>query len=256
MGSRVEPAFARSGSYTPGMVQTADVLREVLKTPHWSSEIPLDTPHPRPDALTETGYVVLRDLDPPIGEPEYLGLEYMDWKSGGDTNFAPIATADGELDCRGFWKPGEERPDRDGHWTVNAARCPTIVAQVDAVGADFGRVRVIRLEPQSYEAALRHIHRDDNNRFNPDGDGWVVRSWIELTDNPDSFMVLMDQGPDGLPDPSTEVHVPLHRGSRFVVDTQRLWHVVAHPGAQTRYALISSFTTSANLDAWIAAERA
>jgi hypothetical protein len=238
------------------MVQTADVLREVLKTPHWSSEIPLDTPHPRPGALAEKGYVVLRDLDPPIDEHEYLGLEYMDWKSGGDTNFAPIATADGELDCRGFWKPGEERPDRGGRWTVNAARCPAIVAQVEAVDADFGRVRVIRLEPQSYEAALRHIHRDDNNRFNPDGDGWVVRSWIELTDNPDGFMVLMEQGPDGLPDPSTEVHVPLHRGSRFVVDTQRLWHVVAHPGAQTRYALISSFTTSPNLDAWIAAERA
>ena len=196
---------------------------------------------------------MLRDLDPPIDESEYLDLEYMDWKSGGDTNFAPIATADGELDCRGFWKPGDERPDRDGRWTVNAARCPSIVRQVETVGADFGRVRVIRLEPQSYEDALRHIHRDDNNRFNPDDKGWVVRTWLELTDNPDSFMVLMEQGDDGLPDPSTEVHVPLHRGSRFVVDTQRLWHVVAHPGAQTRYALISSFTAGPALDAWIAA---
>jgi hypothetical protein len=238
------------------MAPTAEMLREVLKTPHWSSTIPLDTPHPRLGALAERGYIVLRDLDPPIDEQEYLGLEYMDWKSGGDTNFAPIATADGELDCQGFWKQGDERPDRGGRWTVNAARCPGIVAQVDAVDADFGRVRVIRLEPQTYEDALRHIHRDDNNRFNPEQEGWVVRSWTELTDNPDSFMVLMEQGPDGLPDASTEVHVPLHRGSRFVVDTQRLWHVVAHPGAQTRYALISSFTTGPNLDAWITAERA
>ena len=100
----------------------------------------------------------------------------------------------------------------------------------ESVGADFGRVRVIKLEPQPYDEALRQIHRDDNNRFNPDTDGWVVRSWIELTDNPDSFMVLMEQGADGLPDPSTEVRVPLHRGSRFVVDTQRLWHVVCHTG--------------------------
>jgi hypothetical protein len=237
------------------MVQTADVLREVLKTPHWSSEILLDTPHARPDALAEHGFLILRDLDPPIDVTEYLGLEYMDWKSGGDTNFAPIATADGELDCRGFWKPGDERPDRGGRWTVNAARCPQIVAQVEGVNADFGRVRVIRLEPQGYEESLRHIHRDDNNRFNPDGDGWVVRSWLELTDNPDSFMVLMEQGPDGLPDPGTEARVPLHRGSRFVVDTQRLWHVVCHPGNETRYALISSFTSGPNLDAWIAAER-
>jgi hypothetical protein len=235
-------------------VTAADVLR-ALPTPHWSTDIPLHTPHPRPAALAESGVVMLRDLEPPIGESEYLDLEYMDWKSGGDTNFAPIATADGELDCRGFWKPGDERPDRGGRWTVNAARCPSIVRQVAAVGADFGRVRVIRLEPQGYEAALRHIHRDDNNRFNPDEQGWVVRTWLELTDNPDSFMVLMEQGPDGLPDPSTEIRVSLQRGARFVVDTQRLWHVVAHPGTSTRYALISSFTASPNLDAWIAAER-
>ncbi|HEV2310171.1 MAG TPA: hypothetical protein VGU73_06575 [Acidimicrobiia bacterium] len=234
---------------------TAEVLRATLPTPHWSTDIPLRTPHPRPAALDDKGVVVLRDLVPPIEESEYLGLEYMDWKSGGDTNFAPVATADGELDCRGFWKPGDERPDRGGRWTVNAARCPSIVRQVEAAGADFGRVRVIRLEPQGYEAALRHIHRDDNNRFNPDDEGWVVRTWLELTDNPDSFMVLMEQGPDGLPDPSTEIRVSLQRGSRFVVDTQRLWHVVAHPGASTRYALISSFTASPNLDAWIAAER-
>jgi peptidoglycan hydrolase-like protein with peptidoglycan-binding domain len=237
------------------MVQTDAILRETLKTPHWSTDIPLDTPHPRPAALAATGYVVLADLEPPIPEAEYLDLEYMDWKSGGDTNFAPIATADGELDCRGFWKPGDERADRGGRWTVNAQHCPSIVSAVQAVDADFGRVRVIKLEPQTYEDALRHIHRDDNNRFNPDGDGWVVRSWIELTDNPESFMVLMEQGPDGLPDPSTEAHVPLHRGSRFVVDTQRLWHVVAHPGTQTRYALISSFTAGPALDAWIAAGR-
>ncbi len=176
-----------------------------LTAPHWSSDIPLDTPHPRVSALDEHGYVVLRDADP-IPESEYLELEYMDWKSGGDTNFAPVATADGELDCRGFWKPGEERPDKGGRFTSNAEHCPRIVAEVESVGADFGRVRVIKLEPQGYDDALRQIHRDDNNRFNPDADGWVVRSWIELTDNPDSFMILMEQGPDGLPDPD-------HRGA-------------------------------------------
>ena len=89
---------------------------------------------------------------------------------------------------------------------------------------------MIKLEPQSRDEAIRSIHRDDNNRFNPDDEGWVVRSWLELTDNPDSYMLLMDSGPDGLPDPATEVRLPLHRGARFVVDTQRLWHVVVHPG--------------------------
>jgi len=72
-------------------------------------------------------------------------------------------------------------------------------------------VRVIKLEPQNRETAIRSIHRDDNNRFNPDDEGWVVRSWVELTDNPDSYMLLMDNGPDGLPDPSTEQRVPLLR---------------------------------------------
>ena len=107
----------------------------------------------------------------------------------------------------------------------------------------------IKLEPQSYDDALRQIHRDDNNRFNPDDEGWVVRSWIELTDFPDSFMILMEQGPDGLPDPATEVRLPLHRGARFVLDTQRLWHVVCHPGDAPRYALIASFESGPALDA-------
>lgn len=224
-----------------------------LTTPHWSSEIPLETPHPRIDALDAHGFVRLADVADPTPESEYLALEYMDWKSGGDTNFAPVATADGELDCRGFWKPGDERPDKGGKITSNGALCPSVVRYVEAVGADFGRVRVIKLEPQDRETSLRQIHRDDNNRFNADDEGWVVRTWLELTDNPDSYMILMEQGEDGLPDPSTEVQVPLHRGSQFLVDTQRLWHVVCHTGDAPRYALISSFESGPALERWVTA---
>ncbi|MDQ1521829.1 MAG: hypothetical protein QOI55_2902, partial [Actinomycetota bacterium] len=179
-----------------------------LRDDHWSLQIPLDTPHPRLDVLAARGFVRLPDLPFVVPEHEYLSLEYMDWKSGGDTNFAPIATATGDLDCRGFWQEGDERPDKNARFTSNALHCPTIRDYVDAVGANFGRVRTIKLEPQDYETALRQIHRDDNNRFNPPGDAWVVRSWLELTDCPDSFMVLMESGPDGFPDRSTEVHVP------------------------------------------------
>ena len=95
---------------------------------HWSVEIPRDTPHPRLDVMGPHGMVRLRDLAEPIPDHEYLDLEYMDWKSGGDTNFAPIATADGELDCRGFWNQGDERPDKGARFTSNAERCPTIKA--------------------------------------------------------------------------------------------------------------------------------
>jgi hypothetical protein len=233
------------------MVQVADVLR----TPHWSSDIPLRTPHTRLPTLEADGYVILSDLAEPVVEAEYLDLVYMDWKSGGETNFAPIATADGQLDCQGFWKPGAERADKGGILTENAPRCPTLVQQVEEVGADFGRVRVIKLEPQSYDEALRHIHRDDNNRFNPEGEGWVVRHWLELTDSPGGFMVVMEQGADGLPDQRTERHIPIHRGARYVVDTQRLWHVVCHPGPATRYALIASFESGPALDDWIHANQ-
>ncbi|MCU1501154.1 MAG: hypothetical protein JWM12_508 [Ilumatobacteraceae bacterium] len=216
---------------------------------HWSVQIPLHTPHQRLDVLTPTGLVQLADATSVVPAEEWERLEYLDWKSGGDTNFAPLASADGELDCRGFWDKG--KTDKDALWTSNAAISPTLRQYVEDIGANFGRVRVIKLEPQDRESAIRNIHRDDNNRFNPEHEGWVVRTWLELTDNPDSYMILMDNGPDGLPDPATEVRMPLHRGSRFVVDTQRLWHVVVHNGTAPRYALITSCESGPALDGWI-----
>ena len=221
---------------------------------HWSVAIPLQTPHVRLDCLAETGFVVLRDAPFDVPASEWESLEYMDWKSGGDTNFAPLASADGELDCRGFWDKG--KTDKDALWTSNASSAPTLKKYVDSIGANFGRVRIIKLEPQNHEQALRNIHRDDNNRFNPDNEGWVVRTWMELTDCPDSYMLLMDNGPDGLPDRATERRVPLHKGSRFLVDTQRLWHVVVHNHDFPRYALITSLESGTALDSFVTAEKA
>lgn len=204
--------------------------------------------------LHDAGVVQLTDMPDGVPESEYLALEYMDWKSGGDTNFAPIASADGELDCRGFWDKG--KTDKDALWTSNAEVAPSIRRYVEGVGANFGRVRTIRLEPQDRETAIRSIHRDDNNRFNPDDGGWVVRSWVELTDHPDSYMLLMDNDAEGLPDPATERRIPLSQGARYVVDTQRLWHVVVHNGATPRYALITSFESGPVLEQWIAGSSA
>jgi len=221
---------------------------------HWSVEIPLHTGHHRMPVLDETGFVALSPMPTDVPASEWESLEYMDWKSGGDTNFAPIASADGELDCRGFWDKG--KTDKDALWTSNAEIAPTLRDYVDSVGANFGRVRIIKLEPQDHDQALKSIHRDDNNRFNPENEGWIVRSWIELTDNPDSYMLLMDNDADGLPDPATERRVPLPKGSRFVVDTQRLWHVVVHNHDHPRYALITSFESGPALEAWIDSQRA
>lgn len=202
--------------------------------------------HRKLDVLAEKGYVVLRDYDgPSIEESEWLRLEYKDWKSGGDTNFAPIASAKGELECAGFWDHG--KPDKDGIWTSNREICPTLVEYVQSVGANFGRVRVIKLNPSDEQTALGNMHLDDNNRLNPDGEGWVVRTWLELTDSPNADMVLREARDD----PGTEGRISLHRGRQMVIDTERLWHVVSHPGPHVRYALITSFESGAALQGWI-----
>ena len=48
-----------------------------LTTPHWSTEIPLETQHPRLDALAATGFVRLRDLDQAIRDPGATHLVFF-----------------------------------------------------------------------------------------------------------------------------------------------------------------------------------
>lgn len=199
-------------------------------------------------AFADRGFVMLRDrVGPPIPEQEWLGLEYMDWKSGGDTNFAPLASALGEMECAGFWDHG--KPDKDGIWTRNREIAPSLVAYVEAVGARFGRVRVIKLNPSDEAQAVRQLHQDDNNRLNPDGEGWVVRSWLELTDTGATFILRERKD-----EPATETRIPLHAGMQFIIDTERLFHVVHNPGPEPRYALITSWESGEALQGWIDSE--
>ena len=201
----------------------------------------------KPSILADKGYVVLGDYEgTPIPAAEWESLEYMDWKSGGDTNFAPLASATGEMDCRGFWDHG--KPDKDGIWTINRAIAPGLVRYVEEIGGNYGRVRVIKLNPSDEAAALRQLHRDDNNRLNPDGDGWVVRSWLELDDTPGQSMFILREDKD---DPASETRIRLHPGMRLVIDSERLWHVVWHPGPRPRYALITSWESGEIVDQWI-----
>jgi hypothetical protein len=195
--------------------------------------------------LEEKGFVVLKNFGKPVPPEEYRHMEYVDWKSGGDTNFAPIASAFGDMECAGFWDHG--KADKDGIWTKNAEVCPTLVEWTERVGARYGRVRTIKLEPNIEEAAIKNMHPDDNNRLNPEDEGWVVRAWLQLTDNPDSFMIVREDKDD----PSTESRIALPAGAQFVVDSQRLWHAVWHPGSEPRYALIVSFESGPDLERWI-----
>ena len=211
----------------------------------------MTTMHVKLDLLEEQGYAVLKDYDRhPIPESEWAGLEYMDWKSGGDTNFAPIASAEGEMECAGFWDHG--KPDKDGIWTKNAEICPTLVNYVKEIGVRFGRVRIIKLNPNTYEEAIKNLHLDDNNRLNPEDEGWVVRAWLQLTDDANSYMILREDKND----PSTETRVPMPRNRQMVIDSERLWHASWHPGPNPRYALITSFESGAPLRSWLEREEA
>lgn len=205
--------------------------------------------HVKLPEMEEKGFVVLRRYEGPLDPAEWESLEYLDWKSGGDTNFAILASANGEHDARGFWEHG--KPDKDGVWTTNAEKSPSLKKWAESVGANFGRVRVIKLEPNTEEETIHNLHPDDNNRLNPEGDGWVVRAWLQLTDNPDSYMVVRDDKDD----PTTESRIPLPAGAQFLLDSERLQHAVWHPGDAPRYALIVSYESGPELQSWIESQR-
>jgi len=55
-------------------------------------------------------------------------------------------------------------------------------------------------------------------------------------------------------DPSTETRIPLPAGAQVIIDTQRLYHAVWHPGDKPRYCLITSYESGPELDAYIASK--
>jgi hypothetical protein len=201
----------------------------------------------------QSGYVVLDSYDQAQDPAEWLDITYVDWKSSGDTRFAPLASAYGDMECNGFWNHTPPKTDKDGVWVrANVDKAPRLTARALEPGANVGRCRVIELQPNTYAEAIYNLHRDDNNRLNPEGTGWVVRAWLQLTDDPDSFMVLRDAKDDR----DSEVRLPLPKGAQFVVDSERKFHGVFHPGTTPRYALIVSFESGDALQRWIDTNRA
>lgn len=196
----------------------------------------------------ETGYVVLDSYDQSQDPKEWLDLTFVDWKSSGDTRFAPLASAYGDMECNGFWNHTPPKTDKDGVWVPeNIAVAPRLKARAEEPGANIGRCRVIELKPNTYADCIYNLHIDDNNRLNPEGTGWIVRGFFNLTDNPDSVMILREDRDD----PSTETRIPLPAGTQVIIDTQRLWHAVWHPGPEVRYCLITSWTCGPELEGYI-----
>jgi hypothetical protein len=201
----------------------------------------------------ETGYVVIDSYDQAQDPREWEDLTFVDWKSSGETRFAPLASAYGDMECDGFWNHDPAKTDKDGVWVpANVDVAPRLVARAEEPGSNIGRCRVIELLPNTYADALYNMHRDDNNRLNPEGTGWIVRAFFNLTDNPDTLMILRGDRDD----PATETRIPLPAGAQVVIDTQRLWHAVWHPGPEPRYCLITSYTCGPELEAWLDAKHA
>lgn len=202
------------------------------------------------EALAETGYVVLDRYDQAADPAEWYDLEYTNWRSSGITRFAPLASYAGELECNGFWNHTPPRTDKDGVWIESQTdKAPNLKRRALEPGANVGRCRVIELQPNTYEDAVYNLHRDDNNRMNAEGTGWVVRGYYNLTDDPDSALLLRTDRFDH----ASEIRIPLAEGTRVIVDTERFWHAVWHPGPAPRYSLITSWESGPELDAYIAA---
>lgn len=198
--------------------------------------------------FAETGYVVVDSYDQSADPREWENLVYVDWKSSGDTRFAPLASAYGEMECNGFWHHDPPKTDKDGVWVEeNVAIAPRLTARAQEIDANIGRCRVIELQPNTYGEALTNLHRDDNNRLNPEGTGWIVRAFFNLTDDGDSVMILRSDPADA----SSEVRIPMPAGRQVVIDTQRFYHAVWHPGDKPRYCLITSYESGPGLQEWI-----
>ncbi|MFP7835026.1 hypothetical protein [Marisediminicola sp. LYQ134] len=198
--------------------------------------------------LDEKGFVILDSYDQARDPDEWTALDYVEWKSSGDTRFAPLTSAAGEVEANGFWNHTPPRTDKDGVWVdEQVAKAPILTRRAKEPGANVGRCRVIELQPNDYAGTVYNLHQDDNNRLNPDGSGWIVRGFFNLSDDPDSFLVLREDRFNS----ATEIRIPLHAGAQIIVDTQRFWHAVWHVGPEPRYCLITSWESGPELDAYI-----
>jgi hypothetical protein len=205
-----------------------------------------ETPHYRmPKLQANGGYLRLKKYDgPEIPREEYENLAYTTYSSDDATTFAPITSATGALELKGFETYG--KPDLDGVWTENAKKCPTIVKYVESIGARFGRVQLLKMKPNTMRECRWGLHLDNNNAANKD-DGWVVRSWLELTDDDSSALVVRrDQFSK-----ASEVKIALPKYQQAVVDSEFLYHGGFHHGPGTRYALITSVESGPAMEAWI-----
>jgi len=195
---------------------------------------------------SQNGAVVLRRCDgPDIPAPEWESLEYTTYKSDPFTFFAPITSPTGRIEMVGASEVGKD--ELDCVPTPNADRCPAIMKWLNSIGTRYGRVQLLRMKPNTLRECRWGLHRDNNNQMNPAPNGWIVRVWLELT-NDSTSTLLVRQGEF---DRRSERAIKLPQGQQVVVDSERLWHGGFHAGTHIRYALIASVESSPTLNTWI-----
>jgi hypothetical protein len=211
---------------------------------------PAETAHYRcPLVQDGNGHVTLRRYDGPgIPESQWESLEYTTYKSDPFTYFAPITSPTGKVEMIGAKEVGKN--ELDCVPTPNAEKCPAIIEWLDSIGARYGRVQLLRMKPNTLRECRWGLHQDNNNQVNPPDNGWIVRIWLELT-NDSTSTLLVRQGEF---DRRSEVQIKLPQGQQVVVDSERLWHGGFHAGTHTRYALIASVESSPALNDWIASQ--
>jgi hypothetical protein len=224
---------------------TKQILRRAGLRP--SSLQQRKTAHYRMPMLEKAGgHLVLNKYKgPEIPSSEWEDLTYTTYASDPTTYFAPIASATGEIELKGFWEYG--KADLDGEWTENAKKCPTLVSWIESIGARFGRVQLLRMSPNTMRECRWGLHLDNNNQGNPETNGWVVRVWMELTDDDSSALVVRPSEFDR----KGEVKIALPKYQQAVVDSEFLWHGGHHAGDHTRFAVIVSVESGPDLERWI-----
>jgi hypothetical protein len=205
------------------------------------------TPHYRMPVLEAAGgYLVLgKYRGPEIPPREWEDLTYTTYATDPATFFAPVTSATGKMELKGFWEHG--KADLDGVWTENASKCPALVRWIESMGVRFGRVQLLRMSPNTLRECRWGLHLDNNNQGNPESNGWIVRVWLQLTDDPASILVIRPAEFDR----KNEIRIPLPRYQQVVLDSEALYHGGYHAGPQTRYAVIVSVENSPALERWI-----
>jgi hypothetical protein len=206
------------------------------------------TPHYRMPVLQAArGYLVLDTYrGPEIPAPECEDLTYTTYATDPATFFAPATSATGKPELKGFWEYGQADPD--GVWTDNASKCPALVKWIESMAVRFGRVQLLCMSPNTQRECSWGLHLD-NNQGNPEANGWVVRVWLEPTDDPASMLVPRPAEFDRKAEARIPPPLPAGRHRLRGVLPRRLPR-----RAKTRYAVIVSVESSPALERWIASQ--